>query len=255
MAYLPLSAIAAMSLEEYIRGRQHWKKWQALLIILPGMLIGLAMLALPIIGMNVSSLLPYLKDPFAAANLEATVSWSYFDLIPGVLWMVGLLGGVIYLSAGTHRTAIVFFFGGTLLSTSVFLCSFPQRIAGYTQQAAVDFYTSKQGEDVYVETLRFKSYAQYFYFRKAGFSSAERAHCTDSSGNYHIDALREWYLHGDIDKPVYFVVKNIHADEFLAMPGMEFLSEKNGFVFIKRDVPKAGVLPPSSDQEILNELE
>jgi hypothetical protein len=82
--------------------------------------------------------------------------------------------------------------------------------------------------------LHFKSFAQYFYTRKPGFTAQETANCKDTSGYYHIDALREWYLHGAIDKPVYFVVKCVHANEYLNMPGIEKVGEKNGFVFLLR---------------------
>jgi hypothetical protein len=112
--------------------------------------------------------------------------------------------------------------------------SFPKRIAGYTQQAAVDFYSSLAGKDVYVETLRFKSFAQYFYFQKQEFSAQEQAHCKDKSGYYHIDALRNWYLNGEIDKPVYFVVKSIHVNEYLNYHELEKIDEKNGFVLFRR---------------------
>jgi 4-amino-4-deoxy-L-arabinose transferase-like glycosyltransferase len=236
MAYLPLSVISAMSVEEYLRGRQPWKRWQAALLIFPGMVIGLAMIALPIIGSNTELIVPLIKDHFAVGNLQATVQWSWFDYLPGIFWLVSLILGILYLSAGTYRSAIVIFYTGAILSTGIFLIEFPKKIAGYTQQAAVDFYKSLQGQDVYVETYRFKSYAQYFYFRKAGFSAEEKAHCLDASGNYHIDAIRNWYIHGKIDKPVYLVVKNIHVDELMDIPGMELVDEKNGFVFFKRNV-------------------
>lgn len=236
MAYLPLSVISAMSVEEYLRGRQRWKRWQAALLIFPGMVIGLAMIALPIIGSNTEFIVPLIKDHFAVGNLQAMVQWSWFDYLPGIFWLVSLILGILYLSAGTYRSAIVIFFTGAILSTGIFLIEFPKKIAGYTQQAAVDFYKSLQGQDVYVETYRFKSYAQYFYFRKAGFSAEEKAHCLDASGKYHIDAIRNWYIHGKIDKPVYLVVKNIHVDELMDIPGMELVDEKNGFVFFKRNV-------------------
>jgi hypothetical protein len=116
--------------------------------------------------------------------------------------------------------------------------SFPKRIAGYTQQAAVDFYSDLKGKDVYVETLRFKSFAQYFYFQKEGFSKLEEANCKDASGYYHIDAIRSWYLNGEIDKPVYFVVKSIHVHEYSNYEELEKMDEKNGFVLLRRSPKK-----------------
>lgn len=235
MAYLPLSAIAAMSMEEYLRGRQKWTRLQTLLLVVPGMLIGLAMLALPWVGMHTSYIISKLKDPFAAANLEAQVAWTYFDMLPGFIWLAGLAGGIYYLGKGTYRATLLFFSGFTMIATFLFLYIFPAKIAGYTQQAACDHYNSLEGKDVYVETLGFKSYAQYFYFKKQGLSESELKNSLDQDGYYHIDALRSWLLSGNIDKPAYFVCKIQHADEFLAKPGIQYLGEKNGFVFLKRD--------------------
>jgi 4-amino-4-deoxy-L-arabinose transferase-like glycosyltransferase len=236
MAYLPLSVIAAIGIEEYLRGRHKYAKWQAALMFIPGMVIGLAMLALPIVGQHTDKLIPLIKDQFAQGNLEAFVQWNWVDYLPGILWLIGLILGLVYLSSGTYRSTITILFAGTILSTSIFLIRFPKKIATYTQQAAVDFYKSLEGQDVYVETYQFKSYAQYFYFRKAAFSPQEALNCKDATGNYHIDAVREWYLTGKIDKPVYFVVKNIHIDKLIDKPGLQLIEEKNGFAFFKREV-------------------
>ena len=37
------------------------------------------------------------------------------------------------------------------------------RIEGYSQRAAIEFYKSNSGEDCYVQPLGFKSYAHLFY--------------------------------------------------------------------------------------------
>jgi hypothetical protein len=89
---------------------------------------------------------------------------------------------------------------------------------------------------VYVETLHFKSYAQYFYSKKQQFSKEEELHSKDKAGNYDIDVLRNWYLNGAIDKPVYFVVKSIHVDEYKTNPQLLLIGQKNGFTFLKREV-------------------
>ncbi|MEX1188404.1 MAG: glycosyltransferase family 39 protein [Bacteroidia bacterium] len=237
LAYLPLSAIAAMSVEEYLRGRQKWTRLQASLLLIPGIVIGLAMLILPYIGMNKEVILALLKDEFAAGNLEAIVDWSYVDYLPGIIWISSLVAGLTYLSKGNYRTTISLLVGGCIVSTSLFLMRFPSRIAAFTQQASVDFYKQHEGEDIYIETLGFKSYAQYFYFKKQGLSTEEIKNNKAKDGLYHIDALRDWLMTGNIDKPVYFVTKNIHADTYLNMDDIEFVDEKNGFVFLRRNVP------------------
>ena len=44
----------------------------------------------------------------------------------------------------------------------------------------------------------------------------------------------EWLLTGDVDKPVYFVCKTMQADVYRAMPQLEEMGGKNGFVFFRR---------------------
>ena len=48
----------------------------------------------------------------------------------------------------------------TLLLVLLFILP---KIEGFTQGPAIDFYISKQGEDCYIESYGFKSYAQYYY--------------------------------------------------------------------------------------------
>jgi hypothetical protein len=238
MAYLPLSLIAALSLEEWLLKKQSWTIIQIVGVFTVGMIPGLAIVLIPIVGQHLEQLIPFIKDPFAAKNLEAQVAWSSVDLIPGFIWLTGILCTCIFLRKGFRIQAIVTSFGATLLAGSIFLMSFPARIAEYTQQAAVEFYKTLQGKDVYVETLHFKSYAQYFYSRKQQFSKQEAMHSKDKTGNYDIDVLRKWYLSGDIDKPAYFVVKSIHLDEYKNNSELEVIGEKNGFTFLKRAITK-----------------
>ncbi|MFW6327894.1 MAG: glycosyltransferase family 39 protein, partial [Bacteroidota bacterium] len=78
------------------------------------------------------------------------------------------------------------------------------------------------GKDVYVETLGFKSYAHLFYSRKY------------PPRNGQVPS-REFMLNGDIEKPAYFVMKNIKAEKYLnEYPNLEKIKEKNGFVFAIR---------------------
>jgi hypothetical protein len=238
MAYLPLSLIAALSLEEWLLKKQSWTIIQIVGVFTVGMIPGLAIVLIPIVGQHLEQLIPFIKDPFAVKNLEAQVAWSSVDLIPGFIWLTGILCTCIFLRKGFRIQAIVTSFGATLLAGSIFLMSFPARIAEYTQQAAVEFYKTLQGKDVYVETLHFKSYAQYFYSRKQQFSKQEAMHSKDKTGNYDIDVLRKWYLSGDIDKPAYFVVKSIHLDEYKNNSELEVIGEKNGFTFLKRAITK-----------------
>jgi hypothetical protein len=98
------------------------------------------------------------------------------------------------------------------------------KIERYTQGAAIDFYESKRGQDVYVHVLGFKSYAHLFYFQKPiSKVSAEKG-----------EAYEDWLLNGKIDKPVFFVTKFDRYEEYRNHPNLELIKEENGFIFLKR---------------------
>jgi hypothetical protein len=124
-----------------------------------------------------------------------------------------------------------------MVATSLFLIRFPKRIAEYSQGAAIAFYSSLKDKDVYLETFYFKSYAVYFYAKRKPLNALEKSHCLNEKGEYHVDVLRQWYLGGKIDKPFYFVIKMNRKEEFMRIPGIVKLYEKNGFVFMMRPVP------------------
>ena len=97
-----------------------------------------------------------------------------------------------------------------------------KNIEGYSQRAALDFYESKQTEDCYIQTYGFKSYAHLFYSRLR----------QPTNPNYF---KNDWLLRGgDVDKPTYFVGKIDDLEEMNQIPTLQFLYEKNGFVFFKR---------------------
>jgi hypothetical protein len=113
-------------------------------------------------------------------------------------------------------------FFGSLITTNLALIVITPKIEMLTQQAAIEFYQRLQGKDVYVTTLGFKSYAHFFYSDEQPWTNIN---CTNE----------DWLLKGDIDKPVYFVCKINHADEYEKQyPQLKELYRKNGFVFLER---------------------
>jgi hypothetical protein len=105
----------------------------------------------------------------------------------------------------------------------VLLTLFVPRIEKYSQAAAIEFYKTLQGKDVYVRSLGYKSYAPYFYARVR---PGQRPESKDM----------EWLLCGPVDKPTYFVSKITRKDKILEEHGerLNVLYEKNGFVFYQR---------------------
>jgi hypothetical protein len=98
------------------------------------------------------------------------------------------------------------------------------KVENITQNALIEFCKECAGEDCYVETLGMKSYAHLFYTEK-------KIPLNEKSYD------REWLLTGQIDKPVYFILRNRSADKYREQyPHLSLCYEKNGFVFLKRDL-------------------
>jgi hypothetical protein len=98
------------------------------------------------------------------------------------------------------------------------------KVERYSQGAAVDFFIQRQGENCYANVLGYGSYAQLFYTQK------------ERPTNPNADDM-DWLLTGNIDKPAYFVSKVDRIDKYKQYTGLKELYRKNGFVFLKRDIP------------------
>ena len=108
-----------------------------------------------------------------------------------------------------------------MLYTLIF---FIKKAEAISQNAAIEFFKSKQDCNCYVTTERYKSYAHLFYTRVKPGGKEKRQ-------DLH------WLKHGDIDKDVFFVAKIHKTDDLERMENIELLYEKNGYSFWVR---KAG---------------
>jgi 4-amino-4-deoxy-L-arabinose transferase-like glycosyltransferase len=222
LCYYPLTFFAVLALYEIWESTTTWKKWMGWSIGILGGILGIAIALLPVAGMNKETIIPLIKDPFAVANMAADVTWTYLQGIVGFVLLVSVISGLIFIKRGNHIKGAITFFIGTLITTNTALFLIAPNIEQITQESAVQFYQGLKGKDVYVTTIDYKSYAQYFY---ADIQPWKNVKCTDN----------EWLLKGDIDKPAYFVCKINQAEETQKeYPQLEVLYGKNGFVFFKR---------------------
>ncbi len=221
MCYFPLTFLAAVVLDKLLRGEIRFAAWMKALLAAVGGVFALATLAMPFIGMNAALLKPWFKDPFAQANLDADVHWTGWEVLPGLLLVALLVLTLRWFNRDRREQAFRWLFGGTAVFVLLTLIFFIKRIEGYSQRAAIEFFESKVGQDVYVTSDAYKTYAQYFYFRKQPLAN-EKAYDKD------------WLLNGPVDKDVYIAVKNYYAPQLTGRPDIEKVGEKNGFVFLKR---------------------
>lgn len=222
LCYLPLTFLAAQQLQWWYEGKRSllgitkWTFW------ITGILILILITALPIVGQNLDQISPLVKDVFAQGNMLAKVDWAYYEVIFGLLGIAGLIFAWIKMRTDIRK-------GFTYLVVSqafiifVTMVLFVPKIERYSQGAAIDFYKVHAIDKAYVHPLGFKSYAYLFY--------SKREVITDTA---YANNKTEYLLTAPLDKPVFFISKNIHEKDWLENPNLEKIGDRNGYVFYKR---------------------
>lgn len=224
MAYFPVSFLAAKFLYDWLNERTNWNKWVSFGILSIGFILSLVLAAVPFVGMHTQEIIPYIKDPFAVKNLEAAVDWHIYEMFIGIAYFAVIVFAVVFIRKQSKKAFIYTLSLATAVCLFLFGAIVVPKIERYTQGAAIDFYKSKRGQDVYIHVLGFKSYAHLFYFQKpVSKISAEKG-----------EAYEDWLLNGKVDKPVFFVTKFDRYEEYRNNPNLELIKEENGFVFLKR---------------------
>ncbi|HEY9258447.1 glycosyltransferase family 39 protein [Chitinophaga sp.] len=221
LCYFPLSFLAAWQVYKLSEGKQQLRGWNIALILFIGLVLGLAIALLPLVGVYKDMLIPYIGDKFAVANLQAIVPWSVTEAAYGAGYMIlVIVSGVLLLRKQINKGLLCLFIS-SILAIQVTVLHFVPKIEAYSQRAAIDYFISLQGKDVYVKALGYHSYAQHYYSR-------EQPH---ANKNYYD---LEWLLNGQLDKPAYFICRITDSEPYRQHPNLEVIGEKNGFVFLKR---------------------
>jgi 4-amino-4-deoxy-L-arabinose transferase-like glycosyltransferase len=225
LAWFPLTFLSAYTLYKLDRKQLNYKKYVGVLIAIFGGIIALFILALPYLAMNLKQMAPYVKDTFANAMMQADVHWTGFEGIVGLLMIVSVIIGIRSLQKNNFQKAAWVLFGGTAIVIFLASAIIVPKVERYTQGAAIDFFIQRQGEDCYVNTLGYFSYAQLYYVQKE----------KPTNPNSYDE---QWLLTGQIDKPAYFVSKVDRIDKYKQYTALKELYQKNGFIFLKREAKK-----------------
>ena len=222
LCYLPLTFMSALTLKSFLDDLKV-VQWTKTLVAVVGVLLGLILAALPIIGQNIILLKKFAaNDAFALGNMDAQVTWTNAQSLIGIFLIATTLAFPIVIKMRGILRGYIFLFITTAFFLQWVLIFDVNNIEAYSQRAALDFYESKQTENCYIRTYGFKSYAQLFYTKMQ----------PPTDKNY---ANESWLLRGtDVDKPAYFVGKIHDKDQMDSIPTLQFLYQKNGFVFYKR---------------------
>jgi hypothetical protein len=194
------------------------------------------LLAAPFVGQNIEILEPLLsKDPFAAANIQADIHWSGWEVIPGV-FLLGVFIAFFVIYKNKKWVAFQTLFIGIAIFCMLTLTFFINRIEGISQNAAITFYESKAKENALIFTYGYKSYAHLFYGQKRPLEpELEKKYIETNQINSlarvnDVNVLRDF----PTETTIYVVCKIQKSQDLEAVEWLEKLESKNGFVFFKR---------------------
>ena len=225
MCYFPLSFLATLVIFEIIRNNIVINRWIKIGLGVIGGIFIFALLIASLIAQHpdpiaIGWIAHFFDDPFAKATLEANVNWTGWEVIPAFLLLLILIFFFRQSKTNLFQAFKILFFG-TALFITITLIFYINRIEGYSQNAAIEFFKSKQGEDCYVIPHGYKSYGHLFYTQKP---------LVRNEKSYD----KMWLLTGDIDKDVFIVTKIHKAFEIEKYKAFQEIGRKNGFVFFKR---------------------
>lgn len=217
MCWIPLTFVSAEVLYEWQKDFWIWKKSYSVGVLFVGILFSIILLLIPFIGLNTGWILPKIADPFVQGNLESPVYWSGLEYMMGGLFLLF----ISYLFAKKGEITIQRIFAlmcgsiGVVMALSAIILP---KVEGYTQRTPIDFYESKVGQNVYIETMGFKSFAHLLYFQKPRKSPNSQTLLEKGAGT----------------STVFFILKTDAEDKFKYHPNLILMKEENGFLFYKR---------------------
>ncbi len=250
MCYFPMTFLAAYSIYHMV----NQGKKLSFYLFYAGVIIisvaGIVFTAIPFIEKFKQQIIDskLIDDDFAVASLSTKVEWGGYEFLAGLIFLIGALFFLIrFYKRSMEKEAIGLFLTTTLTIWLLMLMITP-KIEQYSQGPAIEFYENLQGNDCYVETIGFKSYAYMFYTnRQPAHNSwamlcyikenekrmAKEGHAAVFSFNL---MSMNWMLSEKIDKPAYFAIKVNEADDMLkSHPGLKEIYRKGGFAFLKRE--------------------
>jgi len=221
LCYFPLSFLAALQVHRLLEGRFTLKGWNITFMLVIGLVLGIAISLLPLVGIYKVELIPHIGDRFAKANLEADVPFSFGEMAYGLVYTIMVIISAVLLYKKDVRKGLLCLFISTLIMIQVTVLHFVPKVERFSQGAAIDYFKSFIGKDVYVKPLSYHSYAHLYYTRKQ----------PSTNPDYY---KKDWLLEGPVDKPTYFICRITDSDPWRVHPNLEVIGEKNGFVFFKR---------------------
>lgn len=226
MCYFPITFLAAWYIDKWIHNEVEAGKRILTPLLATGIILGLTVAVIPFFDSFKQKLIPYIHDEFTVGNLQATSQWTGFE------WLIGwVLATAVILFAVFRKNrakAVFILLTGCLLFIYSGVFFITPQVEKYSQHAAIEFYKSKRGEDCYIYPVH-KSYAHYFYSDRQPENN---------------NADKQFLQQGNIDKPVYFVLKDQKKEETVFLEETKDavkLYKQNGFTFYGRYPAKTDI--------------
>ena len=223
LAYFPVTFLAAWVWDKWIDRKLEIGGWQVALILLVAMIHATAAIIFPLITEHYDWLLSRnfsFMDEYIREAIQRNVHWSGYEWLIGLFLILGVTASSIQILRRNLNGVLILHLVVLLFSTAA-IYTFTERIEGYTQRSAIKFFEGLKGQDVYVKTLGYKSFAHLFYFDKQ-----------PSDEDDSVERL----MNEDLNKDAYFVMKANKREQFLKRyPALEVLKRQDGYVFtVKR---------------------
>ncbi len=243
LAYFPITFLAAYAVHRIYYGDLSAKRSTIWLIGIFGAIWGIILTGLPLILINAEWIIPKISDAFTREILKTPVHWGGFEYFTGIFYLVVIIISILLIAKKKFIEGYTALFGGTAIVMFAFLPLVATKIEHYTQGTAIEFYKSVRDKKAYIHILDIGNYkyGHLFYAKKQPELSSTY------NDNIPKTNLKDWLLKGNIDHPAYFVTKNTRADDYLSIPGIELLYEKNGFTFLYREHHSPESTEPSDE--------
>jgi hypothetical protein len=220
MCYFPLSFIAAYIIYQKSNENKKLSKTSLVLITIVGIILSILFTALPLVIKFKDSILPLVKDPFAAANIKLPVQWSGYEFLIGIFYLIGFIWILIQIKKNIQNIVYLFILNALMLNVLMILIV--PKVEQHVQGSLIAFLEKHQNPNEYLVTYGFKSYAQYFYSKK-------------QNPQNKLAKQDDWLYKGAIDKPTYIICKITAKSEVEQFSDVKYLYEQGGFVFFRRN--------------------
>ncbi|WP_243017896.1 MULTISPECIES: ArnT family glycosyltransferase [Candidatus Cardinium] len=222
MAYFPITFFAADFFYESIYHRNYICSKIATLFLLVGLVLGSALAIIPLMMRYKDLWYSFITNQVIKDALKVLVVWSYWDSMPGIIYIIGISLAYYYLIRDRLVPFIGTFMCVNIGTLTFFLMCIAPKVEAYTQKKMVDFCQACKGKSLYLTTIGFKSAAPLFY--------------ADQSKALNKRNIA-WLLTGEIDKPCFFILYKSDRELLRDYENITYIKDMGCFALYQR-LPK-----------------